>query len=91
FRIAPMFYLGIVLYLLLSRSTAMQLPTDRATVGDVAATILFVHGWFPSAINTVVPGGWSIAAEAMFYVIFPLLLVASRRPLLMAGMLAGSY
>ncbi|MFW2850452.1 acyltransferase family protein [Sphingomonas sp. TX0543] len=91
FRIAPMFYLGIVLYLLLSRLTAMQLPTDRATAGDVAATILFVHGWLPSAINTVVPGGWSIAAEAMFYVMFPLLLVASRRPRLMAGMLAGSY
>ena len=78
FRIAPMFYAGILLYLLLNWLTEMPLPTDSATPLDVAATILFLHGWLPSAINTVVPGGWSIAAEAMFYVAFPALLWAAR-------------
>lgn len=91
FRIAPMFYVGIVLYLALSRWTAMPLPTRAASVTDVIATILFVHGWVPSAINTVVPGGWSIAAEAMFYVIFPLLLVAARRRGVMLGAVIASY
>jgi peptidoglycan/LPS O-acetylase OafA/YrhL len=34
-------------------------------------TLLFAHGWLPSTINAVVPGGWSIAAEMVFYVLFP--------------------
>lgn len=91
FRIAPMFYLGAVLYLLLSHLTAMPLSTASASAIDVIATVLFVHGWLPSAINTVVPGGWSIAAEAMFYVVFPLLLRAARRPRRMLAILVGSY
>lgn len=91
FRIAPMFYFGIILYLLLSRLTTLSLPTDSASTIDVIATVLFVHGWLPSAINTVVPGGWSIAAEAMFYVVFPLLLRAVRHPRRMLAILLGGY
>jgi len=91
FRIAPMFYLGGVLYLLLSGMNAMPLSTASASATDVIATILFVHGWLPSAINTVVPGGWSIAAEAMFYVAFPLLLRAAQYPRRMLAILIGSY
>jgi peptidoglycan/LPS O-acetylase OafA/YrhL len=35
--------------------------------------MLFLHGLRPAAINSVAVGGWSIAVEAMFYVIAPLL------------------
>mgnify|MGYP001025850261 FL=1 len=91
FRIAPMFYAGILLYLLLNWLTEMPLPTDSATPLDVAATILFLHGWLPSAINTVVPGGWSIAAEAMFYVAFPALLWAARTRRRMVAVTVASY
>jgi exopolysaccharide production protein ExoZ len=45
---------------------------------DVALTALFLHGWWPPAINSVVPGGWSIADEAMFYLVFPGLMLLAR-------------
>ena len=43
-------------------------------------TALFLHGWHPETINSVVPGGWSIAAETSFYLLLPLLfrLVTTR-------------
>jgi peptidoglycan/LPS O-acetylase OafA/YrhL len=36
-------------------------------------TAILQQGWHPNYINTVVPGGWSIAVEATFYIIAPLL------------------
>ena len=33
----------------------------------------FLHGWFPTAINSVVPGGWSVGVEMMFYLLVPLI------------------
>lgn len=91
FRIAPMFYGGALLYLLLTATTAMPLPTRDATAFDIVVTFLFLHGWSPSAINTVVPGGWSIAAEAMFYLVFPLILLLVPRRRGLAVAVAGSY
>ncbi|WP_375427136.1 acyltransferase family protein [uncultured Sphingomonas sp.] len=91
FRIAPMFYAGMVLYLVLSRVTTMPLSTRDATGLDIAATLLFVHGWMPSAINTVVPGGWSIAAEAMFYLVFPAILALVPRPRILIAAVFLSY
>lgn len=91
FRIAPMFYAGALLYLLLCLVTRAALPTRSASGIDIAATFLFVHGWLPSAINTVVPGGWSIAAEAMFYVIFPVILILARRRRMMTLALLATY
>lgn len=73
FRIAPLFYLAAAFY-------GLEHWASRATSGprsfgpfQFIATLLFVHGWFPSSINTVVPGGWSISAEFMFYLCLPLL------------------
>ena len=35
------------------------------------ATVFFAHGWSPTTINSVVPGGWSIAVEMNFYLLVP--------------------
>jgi peptidoglycan/LPS O-acetylase OafA/YrhL len=35
--------------------------------------IVFLHGLSPSANNEIVPGGWSIGAEMIFYAVFPAL------------------
>jgi peptidoglycan/LPS O-acetylase OafA/YrhL len=79
FRVAPMFYFGIGLYLLLFGWGPRRFAPDGIGGLDVALTALFLHGWWPTAINSVVPGGWSIADEAMFYLILPgfMLLVRS--------------
>ncbi len=38
---------------------------------DYALTALLQHGWRPALINSLVPGGWSIAAEGTFYLLAP--------------------
>src|SRR5262249_49929991 len=40
---------------------------------------LFVHGLVATANNTVVPGGWSIGAEMLFYAAFPALFAMARQ------------
>jgi len=80
FRIAPMFYLGAVLYVGLGLVTHLRFAPQNPTWSEVLATLTFVHGWSVEANNKIVPGGWSIAAEAMFYVLFPILLKLSTRP-----------
>jgi peptidoglycan/LPS O-acetylase OafA/YrhL len=46
----------------------------------IAVTALFLHGFWPQTINLVVPGGWSIAIEMSFYVVFPWLVNRLRGP-----------
>ncbi|QHD70734.1 acyltransferase family protein (plasmid) [Sphingobium yanoikuyae] len=74
FRIAPLYYVGILLYFLID-SMWPFFPTVKSvyTFGNVLANLLFVHGFVPDAYNRVVLGGWSIAAEMSFYLLFPLM------------------
>ncbi len=70
-RIAPPFWFAIAFYMVWRQTGLSSLAP--AGPGDVLLTALLIHGFSPHAINLVVPGGWSIAAEAGFYVLFPLL------------------
>src|SRR6187402_3310869 len=63
FRIAPLYYLAVLLYALIGRGTYTPL--------SIGSNILFFHGFVKSAFNDVVPGGWSISAEMIFYLWFP--------------------
>ncbi len=70
FRIAPIYYCGIVFY------TWMFIHDGEGahyTAGNILANVALVHGLVPSANNTIVPGGWTIATEMLFYAVFPLL------------------
>ncbi|MGJ1361382.1 acyltransferase family protein [Sphingobacterium spiritivorum] len=69
FRIFPIFYLGIVIYYFLNY---ILKEVDQYTVGNITANIFLIHGLIPSAIN-LVPGGWSIGTEILFYLLFPFL------------------
>ena len=73
FRIAPMFWLAIPLYYAIYGLGPRYWAPDGVTWQDIAATATFLHGWHPRSINSVVPGGWSIAVEMTFYAVFPFL------------------
>jgi peptidoglycan/LPS O-acetylase OafA/YrhL len=81
FRIAPLYYIGVAVYgildLLGTRFAHAQVLAPHH-VTDVVANLLFIHAWVPSAVNSVVPGGWSIGIEMFFYAIAPLLFFAAK-------------
>jgi peptidoglycan/LPS O-acetylase OafA/YrhL len=74
FRIAPMFYVAIVFYVLLYGFSPRYWAPNGIEWWFVPLTALFLHGFHPETITSVVPGGWSIAVEMSFYLVLPLLL-----------------
>lgn len=80
FRIAPLFYIGILFYLLWRTLRFYSFGMETAQSYDlvfVLSNTLFLHGFNPGSIN-LVPGGWSIAVEMMFYSFFPFLFAWAR-------------
>lgn len=94
FRLAPAYYLALLLAFLLTEPimagywTFMDLnpagwPPDRTlpdfTATNIALHVTFLFGLFPDyAFATTLPD-WSIGLEMQFYAVFPLLYVAYRR------------
>jgi peptidoglycan/LPS O-acetylase OafA/YrhL len=74
FRIAPMFWLAVIFFVAAQGLGPRYFAPDGIGFKHVIVTILFMHGLLPDTITSVVPGGWSIAVEMMFYTIFPLLM-----------------
>jgi peptidoglycan/LPS O-acetylase OafA/YrhL len=78
FRIAPLYYVAIAAYGAMSWYT-YNFQADHASIlgphdlSDVVLNLLFVHAVSSSAINNVVPGGWSIGVEMLFYSIAPMI------------------
>jgi peptidoglycan/LPS O-acetylase OafA/YrhL len=76
FRIAPLYYTAMLGYGVMSWYT-LNFQPDHASVlgphdeGDVLLNLVFLHAFSPSAINNVVPGGWSIGVEMLFYLLAP--------------------
>lgn len=73
FRIAPLFWTGLVFYSLLDGSGPRYAAPDGLGLWQYLSTVLFLHGWAPTTINSIVPGGWSIAVEMTFYLCLPFL------------------
>ncbi len=74
FRIAPLFYLGIVLWLFIDGYAPRYWAPNGIDGWTVFLTTFFMHGFHPETITSLVPGGWSIAVEMMFYLLVPLLI-----------------
>ncbi len=84
FRIAPLYYLGIATYFAWGtlKNVAIQghaAPPPQYDLLGVLSNLLFVHQFYEPANNSIVPGGWSIATEMSFYLVFPLLYAIQRR------------
>ncbi len=75
FRIAPLYYTGIVFYFILTMFFNHYNPEKAAlhqqySLLNILANIFFLHGLYPPA-GEVVPGGWSIGTEMLFYLLVP--------------------
>jgi len=92
FRIAPMFWLAIPFFVWLNGTEPSLYAPDGIGIRHIAMTAMFVHGFWPDTITSVVPGGWSVADEVIFYALFPVmvpaLLQASWRSLIMVMVVA---
>lgn len=73
FRIAPLFYLAILLYVLIDGFGPRYWAPNGIHWWYILLTAIFLNGWHPETINSVVPGGWSIAIEMTFYALVPIL------------------
>lgn len=77
FRIAPLFWIALLFYWLFPNVMPAFWLGKWAPFGVHPSyywmTALFIHGWNAYSFNSVVPGGWSIAVEMNFYLIFPIL------------------
>jgi peptidoglycan/LPS O-acetylase OafA/YrhL len=94
FRIAPLYYVAIIAYFLAESNmhilALIKMPYSLYNFETIAANILFIHGFVPSANNNIVPGGWSIGTEMAFYLIFPILFDWFDRAYKQAGII-GLY
>jgi peptidoglycan/LPS O-acetylase OafA/YrhL len=80
FRIAPPFWLAIIFYSWLGAGQASEWAPAGLSVRHFATTAAFVHTFWPDTINSVVPGGWSIGVEMLFYLFFPFIISWRCRP-----------
>lgn len=73
FRIAPLFY--AVLAFMLLRMWAVNGMTRP--LNEVLDNVLFTFNIFPAHQWSIVPAGWTIGVEMIFYLIFPALYLTS--------------
>lgn len=75
-RIAFYWYLAIIFYQLYSWITASYGYASFTKINSdkwrVLASIFFLNGLLPDGYNSVVPGGWYIGTQWIFYLLFPL-------------------
>jgi peptidoglycan/LPS O-acetylase OafA/YrhL len=74
FRIAPLFYVLIVLSLLRDR----LLFAASHSPWDVLASVLFVFNLLPTGQEGFVWAGWTIGIEMVFYAVFPIVYARIR-------------
>lgn len=75
FRIAPMYYIGIVYFIIQDGLGSRYWLGDATQISalNILSNVLFLHGFNPYWITSLVPGGWSIAVEMTFYAFLPVL------------------
>ncbi|WP_405866893.1 MULTISPECIES: acyltransferase family protein [unclassified Streptomyces] len=75
-RVLPVHLVTAAIALLMAYTLAHQ---TKPTLHQVAANVLLVHSWWRPWWQTLDPVSWSLACEAFFYAVFPLLALLLRR------------
>lgn len=69
FRIAPLFFIALIVYV--GGIHTQYWAPNGTEWWYILLTLSFMHGWHPETINSIVPGGWTIAVEVTFYLCIP--------------------
>lgn len=72
-RIAPLYYLAVLVQLAALRAQGYDLPSW----GDIALCLGFIFNLSPHMVDGIAPASWSIGVEMLFYALFPLVLAAA--------------
>jgi peptidoglycan/LPS O-acetylase OafA/YrhL len=75
-RVVPVHLVTAAIALLMAYTLEHQ---SRPTLGQGLANVLLVHSWWRPWWQTLDPVSWSLACEAFFYAVFPLLALLLRR------------
>ena len=86
-RLAPWYFAGIVLYWVY-HALVQDGHVVNYTVLNIVTNALLINGLFPSAQNSIVPGGWSISCIALFVFIWPLLRNLKTTTLFIIGIMS---
>ncbi|GAB3893675.1 acyltransferase family protein [Spirosoma agri] len=75
FRIAPMYYVAMAYYLWQDAYSYQQSLSTTIAYNKygIIANSLLLHGLSPVWINSIIPGGWSVGIEVLFYAMVPYL------------------
>jgi peptidoglycan/LPS O-acetylase OafA/YrhL len=69
-RIAPLFYVMLIIWL----AYLWWLGSPGPSVKSIILNLTFLFSLTPDTQTSIVPAGWSIGIEMLFYAIFPLLI-----------------
>jgi len=72
FRIAPLFY-AVLVFFLIRMVIALHSPPSAPAV---LTNILFVFNLFPSYFESIIPTGWTVGVEMLFYLWLPLIFIS---------------
>lgn len=78
FRIAPTFYFALIFYSgidILTFKLGLSEHTNAYSFGSVFAALTFTNLLNINWLYSLVPGGWSISAEMLFYLTVPLIFI----------------
>ncbi len=70
-----MYYLGVCYYLFQDGFGPRHWLGDQQSISvwNILSNVIFLHAFNPYWITSIVPGGWSIGVEVIFYAIIPFL------------------
>jgi len=83
-RIYPTYLFALVIVAPLFLVHTLRVEGPRRLVEDVVSVVTLTQAWWPPVSMAWNPPGWSLSAEAFFYLLFPLVapaLVTGRRAL----------
>lgn len=72
-KLIPLYYISIVVAVLFGGAGEYWLVGDRITIKNVVVHLLFLHGFFPGYVDSIIGVEWYLGALVIFYMLIPIL------------------